>query len=88
MGHIKRGGGPVSMAAWEAHCGRAPLYVDLDAFTPEEVTFAIHGFFARLTTAEPDKIGLDLLHGGKLKFSPGRVETGYDSLQEEMAFAR
>jgi succinate dehydrogenase/fumarate reductase flavoprotein subunit len=62
------------MPAWEAHCGRAPLYVDLDAFTPEEVTFAINGFFVRMSTAEPDKIGLDLFHGGKLKFSSGRVE--------------
>jgi succinate dehydrogenase/fumarate reductase flavoprotein subunit len=67
-------GSPVSMPAWEVHNGRAPLYVDLDAFTPEEVTFGIHGFFARMGTNEPDKIGLDLFNGGKLKFSPGRVE--------------
>jgi len=68
-------GGPVAMPAWEAHVGNAPLYVDLDALSPDDVHYGIHGFFARMSTIEPDKIGLDLFHGGKLKFSPGRVET-------------
>jgi len=70
---INAEGGPVIMAAWEAHCGRAPLYVDLDAFTPEQKEWNRH-FFERMETAEPDKIGLDIFKGGKLKYSAGRLE--------------
>jgi succinate dehydrogenase/fumarate reductase flavoprotein subunit len=70
---INAEGGPVIMAAWEAHCGRAPLYVDLDAFSPEQKESHRH-FFERMETAEPDKIGLDVFKGGKLKYTAGRLD--------------
>jgi succinate dehydrogenase/fumarate reductase flavoprotein subunit len=67
-------GGPVTSATWEAHFGRAPLWIDLDAYTPEQIAdFQSH--FRRLGTHEADKIGLNIFKGGKLKFSPGSIET-------------
>jgi len=70
---INAEGGPVIMAAWEAHCGRAPLYADLDAFSPEQKEWN-HHFFERMETAEPDKIGLDISKGGKLEYTAGRLD--------------
>jgi succinate dehydrogenase/fumarate reductase flavoprotein subunit len=66
-------GGPVNIAAWEAHSGRAPLYVDLDAFSPEQKE-SLHHFFERMETAEADKIGLDVFKSGKLQYPAGRLE--------------
>jgi succinate dehydrogenase/fumarate reductase flavoprotein subunit len=70
---INAEGGPVLTPSWEAHLGRAPLYVDLDAFTPAQVE-SFHSHFQRLETAEPDKVGLDIFRGGKLRFSVGSIE--------------
>lgn len=70
---INTEGGSVFSSAWEAHCGRAPVYIDLDSFTPEMIEWA-RSWFKRQGTVETDKIDLDLYNGGKLKFSAGRVE--------------
>lgn len=65
-------GGQIITNAWEAHCGRAPLYIDHDNIpNPEHA----EGYFMRIGTAENDKIGLNPLKGGKLKYSAGREET-------------
>ncbi len=66
-------GGKVTMPFWDAHLGLAPLYVDLDAFSPEQIeSFQSH--FRRLGTIESDKIGLNIFGGGKLKLSVGSLE--------------
>jgi len=70
---INAEGGPVLTPSWEAHHGRAPLYVDLDAYTPSQVE-SFHNHFRILGTVEPDKIGLDIFGGGKLKFLVGSIE--------------
>jgi succinate dehydrogenase/fumarate reductase flavoprotein subunit len=70
---INAEGGQVFSSSWEAHCGRAPVYIDLDAFSPEMKEWA-RSWFRRQGTAETDKIDLDLYNGGKLQFSAGRVE--------------
>lgn len=67
-------GGPVVHAAWEAHCGRAPLYLDLDTFLPPRREW-ITAFFRRIGTDQPYKIGLDIFKGGKVKWTPARVMT-------------
>jgi len=67
-------GGPVFSAVWEAHCGREPLYVDLDAYTPEQRS-EYQRQFNRMGTRELDKLGIDIFEGGKLKFSAGSIET-------------
>jgi succinate dehydrogenase/fumarate reductase flavoprotein subunit len=64
-------GGPVLYPAWEAHCGRAPLYIDYRNLSPERIEVAKH-FFNRLGTAEIDKVGLNIFDRDKLKYSAGR----------------
>jgi succinate dehydrogenase/fumarate reductase flavoprotein subunit len=70
---INAEGGRVLTPSWEAHQGRAPLYVDLNAFTPQQKE-SFHSHFRMLGTAEADKIGLDMFGGGKLKFLVGSIE--------------
>jgi succinate dehydrogenase/fumarate reductase flavoprotein subunit len=67
-------GGPVITPAWDAHCGRAPLYMDMDTYTPERWEW-LKEFFKRIGTAQADKIGLDVLKGGKVKWPASRVMT-------------
>ena len=65
-------GGQVITSTWEAHCGRAPLYINYDNISnPEHAK----EYFMRIGTAENDKIGLNPLKGGKFKYSAGREET-------------
>lgn len=67
-------GGPVVFPAWEAHCGRAPLYVDFDSYTPEQWEW-LREYLKRMGTEQPDKIGLDVFRGGKVKWPASRVMT-------------
>lgn len=67
-------GRPVVFPAWEAHCGRAPLYLDLDTYTPGQWAW-FKEYLKRIGTEQPDKIGLDALKGGKIKWPPSRVMT-------------
>jgi succinate dehydrogenase/fumarate reductase flavoprotein subunit len=64
-------GGPVLSPAWEAHCGRAPLYIDYRNMPPERIEIAKH-FFNRLGTDEIDKIGLNIFEKDILKYTAGR----------------
>ena len=64
---INAEGGPVFSAIWEAHCGRAPVYVDLDAYTTEQMEF-LQFYYQRIGTTQSDKVGFDPTKGGKYKF--------------------
>jgi succinate dehydrogenase/fumarate reductase flavoprotein subunit len=69
-------GRPVVHSAWEAHCGRAPLYVNLDSYPPERLEW-LRVFFKRIEMgrAQAEKIGLDIFKGGKVKWPASRVMT-------------
>jgi succinate dehydrogenase/fumarate reductase flavoprotein subunit len=67
-------GGPVIISPWEAHCGRAPVYVDLDAFPPATIK-GITQRFQREGTAWADRIGFNPFGGGKLLCPGRRVRT-------------
>jgi succinate dehydrogenase/fumarate reductase flavoprotein subunit len=67
-------GTPVVFPAWEAHCGRAPLYIDLDSNSSGQWEW-LREFLKRMGTDQPDKIGLDILRGGKIKWPASRVMT-------------
>ncbi len=64
-------GGPVLTAAWEAHCGRLPLYIDYRNLSPERKQSA-EQFFDRMGTLEVDKIGLNVFETDLLEYSAGR----------------
>jgi hypothetical protein len=63
-------GGRVIFPAWEAHCGRAPLYIDYSNLPSERIEKDKH-YFARVGTAEVDKIGLNISDRDKLEYSAG-----------------
>ena len=67
-------GGPVLLPAWEAHCGRAPLYVDLDSI-PRGQREWLKEYLKRIGTAQADKIGLDVFKAGKIKWPASRIMT-------------
>ena len=67
-------GDPVVNPAWEAHCGRAPLYFDLAAWPPERMEW-LRSFFKRIGTHQPDKIDLDVFRGDKIQWPAARVMT-------------
>ena len=67
-------GKPVVFPAWEAHCGRAPLYIDFDSFSSGQWEW-LREYFQRIGTGQPDKIGLDIFRGGKVMWPPSRVMT-------------
>ena len=60
---------------WDAHCGRAPLYHDLDVMSPRLEQW-LRKYFRRVGAAEPDKIGLDFFEGGKIRYSSARLSLG------------
>lgn len=66
-------GGPIISPRWEAHCGRAPVYIDLDAFTPERKGWIRESL--RSESPALKKIGLDVFKGGKVQYSSGKTET-------------
>lgn len=59
--------------AWNVHCGRAPLYYDMDHLSP---AFQEHNkeYFERVGDAEPRKLGIDFFDGGKLYYPSVRVQ--------------
>ena len=67
-------GGAVVGLAWEAHCGRAPIYVDLDAYTTERIEWVKY-FLRRQGSASPEKIGIDFTKGGKAIYPASKVPT-------------
>lgn len=74
-------GGPVISPAWEAHCGRAPVYVNFDNVTPEQlVPYQSHDIGRRGWGGKKmmrDQIGIDVLkEGGKVLFSSAHIMSG------------
>jgi succinate dehydrogenase/fumarate reductase flavoprotein subunit len=67
-------GGPVSIPPWEAHCGRAPLYLDLDVF-PKSIIEWSRSWLRINSPMWTDKIGLDIYNGGKIIYPGKRVRT-------------
>lgn len=59
--------------AWNVHCGRGPLYYDMDKISP---AFKEHNveYFERVGDAEPQKLGIDFFDGGKLYYPSVRVQ--------------
>jgi len=68
-------GSVVKHGPWDAHCGRAPLYHDLDVMSPRLEQW-LRKYFRRVGAAEPDKIGLEFFEGGKIQYSPARLSLG------------
>jgi len=69
--NVNAEGGPIVFPPWEIHNGRGPVYADIGSYPPEMKNW-IARFFKRTGTAEVDKIGLDILKGGKLVVPAGR----------------
>lgn len=67
-------GSPVVLPAWEAHCGRAPLYLDFGSYGPAQQEW-LKEYLKRIGTAQADKIGLDILRGQKIKWPSARMNT-------------
>jgi succinate dehydrogenase/fumarate reductase flavoprotein subunit len=69
-------GGRVITSAWEAHCGRAPLYFELESWPPERLEW-LREYFKRIELAnqQSTKIDLDVFQGGKIKWPASRVMT-------------
>ena len=63
----------VDGGGWDAHCGKAPLYYDLDNISPL-LRKHHENYFKRVGSVEPDKIGLDFFNGGKLIYPSSRVQ--------------
>ena len=70
-------GGPVVTPAWEAHCGRAPLYLDLDSIPPQKWEW-LREYFKRIPVAQEqgDKIGFDVFRGGRVMWPSSRMHLG------------
>lgn len=65
-------GGVVLDLQWEAHMGRAPLYADIDAFTPEKMS-GVQNYLQRVGTRNFEKLGWDVSEGGKVQFPSTRI---------------
>ncbi|MCC6196091.1 MAG: FAD-binding protein [Burkholderiales bacterium] len=64
-------GEPVVYPAWDAHQGKAPLYLELSSSTD----WILKEFFNRIGTSQADKIGLDVRHGVQIKWPSSRIMT-------------
>ncbi len=67
-------GGAVVTPAWEAHMGRAPLYLDCDTIPPKKWEW-LREYFKRIALASEmgDKIDFDVFRGGKVKWPSSRM---------------
>ncbi len=67
-------GGRAITSAWEAHLGRAPLYFELETWSPERIAW-LHEFFKRIEAGnvQANKIALDVFQGGKVKWPATRI---------------
>jgi succinate dehydrogenase/fumarate reductase flavoprotein subunit len=69
-------GSPMTDTIWEAHRGRAPLYLDMSVafktWTPEQHDW-LRVFFKRMGTDQQDKLGLDVFKGEKIPWPASRI---------------
>jgi succinate dehydrogenase/fumarate reductase flavoprotein subunit len=70
-------GGVVVTPAWEAHMGRAPLYLDSDTIPPAKWDW-LREYFKRIDLAweQGDKIDFDVFRGGKFQWPSSRMHLG------------
>jgi succinate dehydrogenase/fumarate reductase flavoprotein subunit len=69
---INAEGGPIVFPPWDAHCGRAPLYHNFDEYNAAQWQW-MQDFLIRIGTHQGDKIGLDPMQGGKIKWPASRM---------------
>ena len=69
-------GQPINNTIWEAHCGRAPLYLDMslawNTWTPEQRDW-LKVFFRRMGSDQQDKLGIDVFKGEKIPWPASRI---------------
>ncbi len=67
-------GGAVVTPAWEAHMGRAPLYLDSETIPPQKWEW-LREYFKRIDLAweQGNKIDFDVFRGGKFKWPASRM---------------
>jgi succinate dehydrogenase/fumarate reductase flavoprotein subunit len=70
-------GGLVVTPAWEAHMGRAPLYLDSETIPPKKWEW-LREYFKRIDIAweQGDKIDFDVFRGGKFQWPSSRMHLG------------
>ncbi len=70
-------GGAVITPAWEAHMGRAPLYLDCETIPPKKWEW-LREYFKRIPIAweQGDKIEFDVFRGGKVRWPSSRMQLG------------
>jgi succinate dehydrogenase/fumarate reductase flavoprotein subunit len=70
-------GGAVITPAWEAHMGRAPLYLDSETI-PQKKWDWLREYFKRIDVAweQGDKIDFDVFRGGKVMWPSSRMHLG------------
>lgn len=64
-------GEPVVFPAWDAHQGKAPLYLDFSSASG----WLLKDYFKRIGTPQADKIGLDIRRGMQIKWPSSRIMT-------------
>ncbi len=69
--NINSEGEPVVSPAWEAHTGKAPLYLDFSSASG----WLMKDYLKRIGTPQADKIGLDIRRGMQIKWPSSRVMT-------------
>jgi len=65
-------GGAVIGAAWEVHCGRAPLYSDLDAWSEGQMKWIKYYIDSKGAEGE-ERAGFDFFKRGKVQFPATRI---------------
>jgi succinate dehydrogenase/fumarate reductase flavoprotein subunit len=60
-------GRPLISPAWEAHCGQAPVYMDLDSIPRELLEIPL--------PVPPNKLSIDITKGGKVQCSGANIKT-------------
>ncbi len=74
--NVNAEGSPMTNTIWEAHCGRAPLYLDMSlafkTWTPEQHDW-LRVFFKRMGSDQQDKIGLDVYKGERIPWPASRI---------------
>ncbi|MCC6473289.1 MAG: FAD-binding protein [Burkholderiales bacterium] len=64
-------GEPVVFPAWDAHQGKAPLYLDFSSASG----WLMKDYLKRIGTPQADKIGLDIKRGMQIKWPSSRIMT-------------
>ena len=66
-------GGPIISPIWEAHCGRVPLYTNVESLTPGQKEY-IRQIYKEWAALEPDKEAEDIFKDVKLTYPTGTID--------------